>query len=107
MFVMVATVGFYLSKFRPTSLSGTPFPAMRRGIDKHLVIGSILFGIGWGIVGICPAPAIVLVGMGIWQGLVFFIAMLVGMGIMLAFDNAHNILTPIYPEQNNSTNSQR
>lgn len=86
--LMVATVGFYLSKFRPTSLFGTPFPAMRRGIDKRLVIGSMIFGIGWGIAGICPAPAVVLMGMGIWQGVVFFIAMLVGMGLMMAFDNA-------------------
>lgn len=86
--LMVATVGFNLSKFKQTSLSGAPFPAVRTGIDKRLAIGSMIFGIGWGIAGICPAPAIVLMGMGIWQGVVFFIAMLVGMGIMLAYDKA-------------------
>lgn len=86
--LLVAIIGFYVSKFKVTSWSGAPFPEVRRGIDKRLVIGSMIFGIGWGIAGICPAPAVVLMGMGIWQGVVFFIAMLVGMGLMMAFDNA-------------------
>lgn len=93
MFVMigaliVAIIGFNLSKFKKTSLSGEPFPPLRRGIDKRLAIGSMIFGIGWGIAGICPAPAVVLMGMGMWQGMLFFVAMLVGMAIMLAFDKA-------------------
>ena len=95
MFVMigaliVATIGFNLSKLRKTSLSGVPFPQMRHGVDKRLAIGSLIFGIGWGIAGICPAPAIVLMGMGIWQGVVFFIAMLVGMAMMLAWEKAQS-----------------
>lgn len=99
--LMVATVGFNLSKFKPTSLSGAPFPAMRRGIDKRLAIGSLIFGIGWGIAGICPAPAIVLMGMGIWQGVVFFIAMLIGMSIMLAFDKANDLRQATHTARNN------
>jgi len=96
MFVMigaliVATIGFNLSRLKKTSLSGAPFPPIRRGIDKRLAIGSMIFGVGWGIAGICPAPAVVLMGMGIWQGVVFFVAMLVGMGIVIAFDKIQSV----------------
>nr|WP_309575707.1 DUF6691 family protein [Moraxella osloensis] len=95
MFVMVgalivATIGFNLSRLKKTSLSGAPFPPIRRGIDKRLAIGSMIFGVGWGIAGICPAPAVVLMGMGIWQGMVFFVAMLVGMGMVIAFDKVQS-----------------
>lgn len=95
MFVMVgalivATIGFNLSRLKKTSLSGAPFPPIRRGIDKRLAIGSMIFGVGWGIAGICPAPAVVLMGMGIWQGVVFFVAMLVGMGMVIAFDKTQS-----------------
>lgn len=47
-------------------------------IDKRLVIGSLLFGIGWGLAGICPGPALVLVGTGALKGIGFCAAMLVG-----------------------------
>lgn len=95
MFVMigaliVATIGFNLSRLKKTSLSGVPFPPIRRGIDMRLAIGSMIFGVGWGIAGICPAPAVVLMGMGIWQGAVFFVAMLVGMGMVIAFDKTQS-----------------
>ena len=95
MFVMVgalivATIGFNFSRLKKTSLSGAPFPPIRRGIDKRLAIGSMIFGVGWGIAGICPAPAVVLMGMGIWQGVVFFVAMLVGMGMVIAFDKTQS-----------------
>ena len=50
----------------------------------------MIFGVGWGIAGICPAPAVVLMGMGIWQGVVFFVAMLVGMGMVIAFDKTQS-----------------
>ncbi|MGL5336569.1 MAG: DUF6691 family protein, partial [Enterovibrio sp.] len=48
-------------------------------IDKRLIGGAILFGIGWGLAGICPGPALVLLGAGATKGVVFFCAMLAGM----------------------------
>ncbi|WP_410498257.1 DUF6691 family protein [Chitinibacter sp. S2-10] len=48
-------------------------------IDKRLILGSALFGIGWGIGGICPGPALVAVGTGSLGGVLFAAAMLVGM----------------------------
>lgn len=48
-------------------------------IDKRLVGGALLFGIGWGLAGICPGPALVLLGAGLSQGVIFVLAMLAGM----------------------------
>lgn len=47
-------------------------------IDAKLIIGSLLFGIGWGIAGICPGPSFTLIGLGYYEGLYFIIAMLAG-----------------------------
>jgi hypothetical protein len=43
--------------------------------------GSLLFGIGWGLAGFCPGPALVALGMGEAKALVFVVAMLAGMGL--------------------------
>jgi len=45
------------------------------------LIGSALFGIGWGVAGFCPGPGLVALGMGEAKALVFVLAMLAGMGI--------------------------
>jgi len=50
-------------------------------IDKKLVSGAVLFGIGWGIAGICPAPSLTLIGLGHYEALYFIVAMLLGMTI--------------------------
>jgi uncharacterized protein len=44
------------------------------------VIGSVVFGIGWGVAGFCPGPGLVALGMGEIKALIFVVAMLVGMG---------------------------
>ncbi|CAB1221456.1 DUF6691 family protein [Acinetobacter bouvetii] len=50
-------------------------------LDLNLLMGSLIFGIGWGIAGICPAPSLTLIGLGYYQGLYFVVAMLIGMFI--------------------------
>ncbi|WP_328592412.1 DUF6691 family protein, partial [Yersinia rochesterensis] len=50
-------------------------------IDRRLIGGSVLFGIGWGLAGICPGPALVLLGAGIYKGVIFAAAMVAGMAI--------------------------
>lgn len=50
-------------------------------IDRRLVGGSLLFGIGWGLAGLCPGPALVVAGLGDWKALGFVAAMLAGMAI--------------------------
>ncbi|MFW2174304.1 DUF6691 family protein [Acinetobacter guillouiae] len=47
-------------------------------LDTKLIVGAFIFGIGWGIAGICPAPAFTLIGLGHYQALYFIVAMLFG-----------------------------
>lgn len=51
----------------------------KQDIDAKLIIGSMLFGIGWGIAGFCPGPAIVAATSGQASTLAFFLAMVLGM----------------------------
>ena len=50
-------------------------------IDRRLVLGSVVFGVGWGLGGFCPGPALVSLGTGSADALVFVLAMLAGMAI--------------------------
>ncbi|MFL4471566.1 DUF6691 family protein [Tateyamaria armeniaca] len=68
-----------LTRGRAPLVGGT-FPAQpKQTITRSLMIGSILFGIGWGLVGLCPGPAVASISYGGWQGAVFLVAMLAGM----------------------------
>ncbi|MFW2176707.1 MULTISPECIES: DUF6691 family protein [unclassified Moraxella] len=80
--LLVASISFALAKSCSRSLLGDAMslPTATQ-IDKRLLIGSSLFGIGWGITGICPAPAMVLASTGAWQGVVFVVSMILGMGV--------------------------
>ncbi|MBM2292213.1 hypothetical protein JQX09_09835 [Sulfitobacter pseudonitzschiae] len=61
-------------------LVGSMFPSRpSTEITRRLVIGSVLFGIGWGLVGLCPGPAMASLGYGGIPGVVFLVAMMVGM----------------------------
>ena len=55
-------------------------------IDKRLVIGSLLFGAGWGLAGFCPGPGIVSMAAGESKALLFVVAMLAGMAIFEVSD---------------------
>ena len=78
--LIVALVGVQLAKRQQSSWIGTSIDMPSKTIiNKKLLIGAMLFGIGWGLVGICPGPGIVLLGTGQWQAYVFIPAMIVGM----------------------------
>ena len=82
--VLVGLIAFYLAKNRTQSfLGGAMHIPTRRDIDRPLIIGSALFGVGWGLAGFCPGPALVSLGSGELKALVFVVAMLGG---MLLFD---------------------
>jgi len=51
----------------------------RNDIDRRLVIGAALFGLGWGLSGFCPGPALVALGSGLMPVAVFVAAMIAGM----------------------------
>lgn len=80
----VAAVAFALARRRRTSLLGLmiePPPTNRlHRFDGRLVGGSALFGIGWGLVGLCPGPALLALGTAQAKAFVFVLAMLAGMG---------------------------
>jgi uncharacterized protein len=80
--IAVGMIAFAFAKRRSMSLLGLPMqlPSARH-IDRQLVGGNLLFGIGWGLAGICPGPALVLLGAGVSKGLVFVLAMLAGMAV--------------------------
>ena len=81
--IAVGIVGFALVKGKKRAFCGVPImlPA-NNAIDRTLVVGAILFGLGWGLAGICPGPALVLLGAGVGKGLLFILAMLVGMWLV-------------------------
>ena len=83
--VAVAALAFFAASRRPATLLGAPMLLPEaRGIDARLVGGSVLFGIGWGLAGFCPGPAVVAVGMGQGKAVLFVAAMLVGMAVFEA-----------------------
>ena len=83
--VTLASAGLYLALHRwilkrRRPLFDPDFHLPRRSdIDQPLVTGAALFGIGWGLVGLCPAPALSALVSGHPKALIFFIAMVVGM----------------------------
>ncbi|MBB3946964.1 hypothetical protein GGQ73_002928 [Rhizobium skierniewicense] len=78
--VMIAFVGTQIIKRMPHPVLRDTFdlPTNRR-VDAPLIGGSILFGLGWGLGGFCPGPAIASLSVGLPQTALFVIAMLVGM----------------------------
>ena len=76
----VAVLPLTWAKRRQRSLLGAPMQLpVKRELDRRLIGGSLLFGVGWGIAGICPGPAVAIVLTGHWQVLLFVAAMLLGM----------------------------
>lgn len=80
--IAVGMVAFGLARQRRVSLLGAEMqlPSARH-IDRRLVGGSLLFGVGWGIAGFCPGPALVALGAGESKAVLFVIAMIAGMAI--------------------------
>lgn len=78
--ISVGIVAFTKAKHMSRSLGGTTMQLpTARNLDRKLILGSIAFGIGWGLAGFCPGPALVATSIGASSGMVFFIAMLAGM----------------------------
>jgi uncharacterized membrane protein YedE/YeeE len=78
--VVVGFFAFALAKKRTTTFLGGAlrFPTSTQ-MDKPLVIGSLIFGAGWGLGGFCPGPALVSMADGQSKAMLFVAAMLVGM----------------------------
>jgi uncharacterized protein len=80
--VAVGMVAFAVARRRTRNFLGGALDLPAGGdIDRRLVLGSLVFGVGWGLAGFCPGPALVALGAGHWQALVFTLAMLAGMAV--------------------------
>jgi uncharacterized membrane protein YedE/YeeE len=78
--ILVGVFAFGVARKRTTSFLGSPMRLpTSTDIDKRLVAGSLLFGVGWGLAGFCPGPALVSLGAGQPKAVVFVLAMLAGM----------------------------
>ena len=78
--ILVGFVAFRMAADRTSNfLGGAMHWPSSRDIDRRLLLGSLIFGAGWGVAGFCPGPAIVAMGAGEIKALVFVAAMLAGM----------------------------
>ncbi len=85
--LVVTAIGYRLAwrREQPLCAEGFQVPVSRK-IDRRLAIGAVLFGIGWGLAGLCPGPSLAALTIGGLPALGFFIAMLLGMVGFEVFD---------------------
>jgi uncharacterized membrane protein YedE/YeeE len=78
--VMIGAIGVHLGALRWLGARGYPVVGVDAGpwIDARLVGGAAIFGVGWGLAGYCPGPAVVALGFGVPSAWAFMAAMVVG-----------------------------
>ncbi len=86
-----SAIGYWASRrvARPLMANKFNIPENRK-LDLRLLAGAALFGIGWGLVGFCPGPAIAALGFSLWQPWLFVAAMLAGMFAYRLYDRSHD-----------------
>jgi len=76
----VSAPGYYLARKRGAPVAATRLEIpTRKDIDARLVGGAALFGVGWGLAGFCPGPALSALATGLWPVAVFVVSMIAGM----------------------------
>jgi uncharacterized membrane protein YedE/YeeE len=84
--LVVTALGYRLALRRPAPLMAPRFALpTRKDVDARLVTGAAIFGVGWGLAGYCPGPAVASLAFGNAEALAFVVAMLVGMGAFELF----------------------
>jgi uncharacterized membrane protein YedE/YeeE len=85
--ILVAAIAFRVGGARArTVFGGTIHMPGAARIDGRLVLGSVVFGAGWGLVGYCPGPALTSLGVGGWPTLLFVASMIAGMTVFEAVE---------------------
>jgi len=80
--ILIGAIAFNIAKKRQRSLLGAPMQlSSATELDKGLLIGSLVFGIGWGLSGFCPGPAVVSAAAGQPKAWIFVASMLAGMAL--------------------------
>lgn len=93
--IAVGVMAFAIARRRSVTALGLLMKLPEaRDIDRRLVGGGTLFGIGWGIAGFCPGPALVALGMGEGKAMVFVLAMLGGMVLFEFLEQRNRSRTP-------------
>ena len=78
--ILTTSTGYFFILKRSSPLYDANFhiPVIKH-IDKKLIIGSVLFGIGWGLGGLCPGPAVAILSYSFFPAIIFMTAMLMGL----------------------------
>ena len=91
--VLVSLIGFQLARRRAKPWFEAQFPKLpQKPIDRPLLFGNLLFGIGWGLAGYCPGPALAGLALGNDEVLVFLVAMLGGGFLQQALARERSVL---------------
>lgn len=89
--IALASIGFFVSRRTGKPLlDETKHLPTKKKIDRQLIVGSAIFGVGWGVAGFCPGPVVVAVGAGKFGAVIFLAAMLAGMLAFKLFDARRN-----------------
>lgn len=89
--IAVGTIAFWMARRRQRSLLGLPMQLpSSTAITLRLVLGSAAFGVGWGLAGFCPGPALVALGAGYPKAIGFVAAMMAGMLVFELVERARN-----------------
>lgn len=85
--IAVGLLAFQFARTLTASLLGEPLrlPSANR-VNRRLLRGGLLFGVGWGIAGLCPGPALMALGSGEIKAVLFVATMLAGMGLFEVFE---------------------
>lgn len=101
--IAVHALGYRLMRARPHPLFEVRFEVpTRRDIDADLVLGAVLFGIGWGIAGYCPGPGLVALASGRPGVLIFVAAMAAGMLVTSWLQTRSSATPRLNPEARSS-----
>lgn len=80
--VSITFVAFRFVERKSVSLLGDNIQLPKKtGLDKPLIVGAVLFGIGWGLAGYCPGPALASLSSGLLPPVLFVLTMITGMGV--------------------------
>lgn len=92
--IAVGVLAFGIARKRSTSLLGDPMrlPGATQ-VDRRLLLGGLAFGVGWGLAGFCPGPALASLASGGAKPAIFTVAMIAGMVIYELLERASAVST--------------
>ena len=97
--LLVTTPAFALARRRGAPLLGASFAIpTRRDLDARLIGGAVVFGLGWGLAGFCPGPALASLGLGVPATYPFVAAMIAGTLVVRWLDASRQRASSLEPQ---------